>query len=117
MKIKLKKDDLVEVIAGNDRAKKSKGQAPRRGRILAVNTEKNTVVVEGVNLRKFHEKVRQTKDGATGGLVEREAPIHISKVMLVDPSTDKPARVGTKVVDGKRVRVTKGRNASGNVVA
>ncbi len=109
MKIKLKKDDLVQVISGNS--------AKNRGRILAVDTEKQTVVVEGVNLRKFHEKVRQTKDGATGGIVEREAPIHISNVMLIDPQTDKPVRVGTKVVDGKRVRVTKGRNASGSVVS
>lgn len=109
MKIKLKKDDLVQVISGNS--------AKTRGRILAVDTEKQTVVVEGVNLRKFHEKVRQTKDGANGGIVEREAPIHISNVMLIDPQTDKPVRVGTKVVDGKRVRVTKGRNASGSVVS
>jgi large subunit ribosomal protein L24 len=114
MSLKIKKDDLVQVIAGNDAAKS--GSAPRRGRVIAVDTVKQTVVVEGVNLRKHHEKVRQGKDGVSGGLTEREAPIHISNVMVVDPQTDKPVRVGIKVQDGKRVRVTKGKNASGTVL-
>ncbi|MCC5877908.1 MAG: 50S ribosomal protein L24 [Candidatus Sumerlaeia bacterium] len=113
MKNKLRKDDLVEVTSGNDRAQKSKGQAPTRGRILEVLREKDMVIVEGVNLRTYHEKVRQTKEGRSGGIDQREAPIHISNVAIVDPKTDKPVRVGSKVVDGRRVRVTVGRNASG----
>lgn len=116
MKNKLRKDDLVEVISGNDRAKKSKGQPPTRGRILEVLPDKKMVLVEGVNLRTFHEKVRQDKSGRSGGIDTREAPINISNVAIVDPQTDKPVRVGSKVVDGRRVRVTVGRNASGSVL-
>lgn len=116
MGIKLRKDDLVEVIAGNQRAKKSKGQAPVRGRILSIDKKKNTVVVEGVNFRTYHEKVRQTQEGRSGGLAERETSIHISNVALVDAKTDRPVRVGTKIENGERKRVTKGKNASGNVI-
>jgi large subunit ribosomal protein L24 len=114
MKSKLRKDDLVEVIAGNSRSTASK---QTRGRVLQVDAVAGTVVVEGVNLRKFHEKVRQGKDGMSGGIIEREAPIAISNVMLVDPSTDKAVRVGAKVEGGKRSRVTKGKNASGSVLS
>lgn len=116
MKVKIRRDDLVEVISGNDRAKKSMGQAPTRGRVLEVIRDKNLVIVEGVNLRTFHEKVQQTKEGRTGGIETREAPISISNVAIVDPQTDKPVRVGIKEVDGRRVRVTRGRNASGAVL-
>lgn len=108
MGMKLKKDDMVVVLSGNDRGK--------RGRILEVDREGCRVIVEGVNFRKHHEKVRQTKAGQTGGIEEREAPIHASNVAVVDPKTNHPVRLGTKVVDGKRVRVTKGRRASGTVL-
>ena len=105
---KLRKDDLVEVISGNDKGK--------RGRILQVLTDDGRVLVEGVNLRKHHEKVRQTKSGPQGGIEEREVPVHISNVALVDPKTNKPARVGFATVDGRKVRITRGRNASKSVV-
>jgi len=105
---KLRKDDLVEVISGNDKGK--------RGRILQVLRESDLVVVEGVNLRKHHEKVRQTKAGQTGGIEEREAPMHISNVAFVDPKTNKAARIGFATVEGRKVRVTRGRNASKSVV-
>ncbi|CAN5378181.1 50S ribosomal protein L24 [soil metagenome] len=117
MGIKLRKDDLVEVIRGNDRAKKSKGQSPVRGRVLSIDKKKGTVVVEGVNFRTRHEKVQQSQDGRSGGLVEREAPIHISNVAIVDAKADRPARIGTKIENGKRTRVTRGKKASGNAVS
>ena len=114
MSFKIRKDDLVEVISGNGRA--SKGREGLRGRVLSVDRQKGTVLVEGVNIRSFHEKVRQSKDGQTGGLTQREAPIAISRIALVDPKSNKPVRVGTKVENGVRKRVTKGKNASGNVI-
>lgn len=108
MSIKLKKDDLVEVISGNDRGK--------RGRILQVDREGGLVVVEGVNYRKHHERVRETKQGRTGGIEEREAPVHASNVMIVDPKTSKAVRVGYRIENGKKVRFTKGKNASGTAL-
>ena len=117
MKMKLKKDDLVEVISGDDKGRKSKGNPPKRGRVLQVDREKGLVLVEGVNYVTHHEKVGQTKDGRTGGIEQREGFIHASKVALVDPVSQKPVRVGTKTVDGKQVRVTKGKNASGTVLS
>lgn len=108
MKAKLRKDDLVEVITGNDRGK--------RGRILEVYPQKALVLVEGVNLRKHHERVRQTKEGQSGGIDEREAPVHISNVMIVDPKSNAPARIGIRRENGERVRYTKGKNASGAVL-
>ena len=106
---KLRKDDMVLIIAGNDKGK--------RGRVLEVDKANGRVVVEGINYRKNYEKVRQTKAGNVGGIEEREAPVHISNVALVDPKTNKGARIGSKVKeDGTRVRVTKGRNASGTVI-
>ena len=108
MALKLKKDDLVEVISGNDKGK--------RGRVLAVDNVTEKVTVEGINLRTHHEKVRQTKAGNTGGREQREGAIHRSKVQVVDPKTSKPTRIGSKVENDKRVRVTRGRNASGSVV-
>lgn len=109
MKCKLKKDDMVEVISGNDRGK--------RGRIMEVYPAKGLVLVEGVNFRTFHEKVRQDKSGAQiGGREEREVPVQLSNVMIVDPKTNAPARLGIKEQDGKRVRYTRGKNASGSVI-
>jgi len=109
MKLKLKQDDLVEIVSGNEKGK--------QGRILHVDREKCRVVVEGANLRKFHEKVQKDREGGqTGGIEEREAPLHISNVALVDPETKKPVRLGIKEVDGKRVRYTRGKNASGTTL-
>ncbi len=107
-KCKLRKDDLVEVISGNDRGK--------RGRILEVYPRRDQVLVEGVNYHTHHERVRQDKGGQSGGIEEREAPLHISNVMIVDPKTNQAARIGVKEEEGVRVRFTKGRNASGAVL-
>ncbi len=96
-KMKIRKNDQVEVISGKDRG--------TRGRVLRVERPNSMVLVEGVNLIKRHTRANPQKN-VQGGIVEREAAIHVSNVMLVDPDTDKPTRVGSKVLeDGSRVRV------------
>ena len=93
---RLKKDDLVVVISG-----RSKGET---GRILKVDAEQGRVIVEGVNLVKKHQK--PTPQNPSGGILEVEAPVHISNVMLQDPKNESPtrARMGTDK-DGKKVRI------------
>lgn len=93
----IRKNDQVAVRAGKDRGK--------QGRVLTVLADKNRVVVEGVNIIKRHTKPNPTKN-IKGGIVEREASIHASNVMLVDPETGKPTRIGhTTLADGRRVRI------------
>jgi large subunit ribosomal protein L24 len=93
----IKKGDLVQVITGKDKGVK--------GKVIAVIPESDRVIVEGVNRIKKHTKVGQTTRGArTGGIVTQEAPVHVSNVMLVDPSDDRPTRVGFR-----REEVTKNR--------
>ena len=98
---KIKKDDMVKIIAGKDKDK--------TGKVLSVDTKKNEVVVEGCNMVTKHTKPSQTNQN--GGIVHQEAPIDISNVMLfVD---GKATRVGFEVKDGKKVRVAK---ATGKVI-
>ncbi|HUE88948.1 MAG TPA: 50S ribosomal protein L24 [Vicinamibacterales bacterium] len=95
----VRKNDTVVVRTGKDRGK--------RGRVLRVLAEKNRVVVEGVNLIKRHTRPNPQKN-IKGGIVEREAPIHASNVMLLDPDTNEPTRVGIKTLpDGRRVRIAR----------
>jgi large subunit ribosomal protein L24 len=97
VKIRLRKDDLVEVIAGKD--------AGKRGKILQVIPEKSRVLVQGVSFVKRHTKPNPQKN-IKGGIAEREAPIHVSNVMIVSPDDDKPTRIGSKTLaDGRKVRV------------
>ncbi len=109
-KIRIKKGDTVQVITGS---KENKGKT---GKVIAVYVDTQRVLVEGVNRIKKHTKVGQSARGTrTGGIVTTEAPIHISNVMLVDPETKKPTRVGirTETVERNghdktvRVRVAK----------
>ncbi|MCL1632400.1 50S ribosomal protein L24 [Sporolactobacillus sp. CPB3-1] len=93
----VKKGDKVQVITGKDKGK--------QGVILAAFPAKERVIVEGVNIVKKHSKPSQA--APQGGILEKEAPIHVSNVMLLDPKTNEPTRVGHKIVDGKRVRVSK----------
>jgi large subunit ribosomal protein L24 len=94
-KRKIRKDDEVIVLTGRDKGK--------RGSVLRVVTKTNRVLVEGVNVAKRHVKPTQTDP--QGGIVEREAPIHISNVALIDPESDRPTRVGYKTLeDGRKVR-------------
>ena len=111
---KIKKGDLVQVITG---AKAERGgDRGKQGKVLKVYTETNRVLVEGVNRVTKHTKAGQTDRGTnTGGIEIVEAPIHISNVAVVDPSTKKPTRVGYRIEtverDGRerqvRVRVAK----------
>jgi large subunit ribosomal protein L24 len=100
---RIRRDDTVRVIAGKDRG--------RTGRVKSVDPKKDRVYVEGVNIVKRHIKPRTLRDTQRaqelGGIVEMEGPIHISNVMLVDPSSGEPSRVGVKRDGGKRVRVAK----------
>ena len=103
-KARVRKGDKVKVIAG-----KSSGHV---GNVLRTDPEKSKVWVEGANIQKRHEKPRAMRDvqrgGQTGGIIEAEGPIHISNVMLVDPSSNQPTRVGLRRDDeGRRVRVAK----------
>ena len=93
----VRKNDTVVVIAGRDRGK--------RGRVLRVVPDRGRVIVEGVNFIKRHTRANPQKN-IKGGIVEREAPIHASNVMLLDPEENKPTRVGHKTLpDGRRVRI------------
>ena len=94
----VRKGDTVVVVAGKERGKK--------GKVLRVIPEKGRVVVERVNMIKKHQ--RPTQKVRQGGIIEREGSIHLSNVMLVDPGSDKPTRVGMKALsDGKKVRVAR----------
>ena len=96
--MKIKKGDLVQVISGKDRG--------RQGKILSIIKDKDRVVVEKINLIKKHKKATGNQKDS-GGIIEFEAPIHISNVMVVDSKTNRPTRIGYKVVKGKKVRVSK----------
>ncbi|MDR0555669.1 MAG: 50S ribosomal protein L24 [Holosporaceae bacterium] len=92
----IKKGDMVQVIAGKNRG--------IRGEILSVERDRRRVVVKGVNVLARHRKPSM-KD--PGGIVKAERSIHASNVMLIDSTDDKPTRVGMKIVEGKKVRVSK----------
>ncbi len=92
---KIKKDDQVRVIAGKDLGKE--------GKVISVNPKNDTVLVEGVNMISKHEK--PSARNQNGGIVNKEAPIHISNVMYLHKG--KPTRVGFRIEDGKKVRFAK----------
>jgi large subunit ribosomal protein L24 len=101
---KIRKDDNVIVIAGKDRGK--------TGRVLRVDPKKQKVFVEGLNIVKRHMRPQQVRDAQraeqVGGVIEKEGPIHVSNVALLDPKENKPTRVGTELdEDGTRRRVAK----------
>lgn len=94
----VRRGDTVIVVAGKERGK--------RGRVLRVIPEKSRVVVERINMIKKHQ--RPTQNLRQGGIIEREGPIHLSNVMLVDPQSGKPTRIGMRALnDGKKVRVAR----------
>ena len=100
-RMRVKKGDTVQVIAGKDKG--------LQGKVIAAYPDRQRVLVEGVNRIKRHTKSDPNNNRvATGGIVTQEAAIHVSNVMLVDPDTKKPTRVGyRKDEDGKNVRVAK----------
>lgn len=97
MKFKMKKGDLVEVIAGKDKGK--------QGKVLGLLSEKQRVLVEGVNRVKRHTKPSQK--APQGGIIEKEAAVHVSNVMLVDPKTGKGGRIKITIKGDKKTRVFK----------
>jgi large subunit ribosomal protein L24 len=97
--MKIKKGDNVEVISGKD--------AGKRGRVLRVDRDRERIVVEGVAMIKRHTRPNPQKK-VQGGIVEREAAIHVSNVMVISPDSGRPTRVGYKILDdGRKVRVSK----------
>lgn len=102
MAAKIKKGDKVVVLAGKDRG--------AEGEVIQVMPQEDRVVVRGVNLVKKHQKQTQSQQG---GIITREASLHISNVALSDPETGKATRVGFKMQDDKKVRFAK---ASGEVI-
>jgi large subunit ribosomal protein L24 len=104
MAARIRKGDTVTVISGAEKGK--------RGEVLRVLPKAERALVQGVNMAKRHTKPRGM--GQPGGIVEQEAGIHLSNLKLIDSKTDKPTRVGFRVLeDGRKVRVAK---ASGNVI-
>jgi large subunit ribosomal protein L24 len=103
MAAKIRRDDEVVVISGKDRGK--------TGKVLRVDPGKSRVYVEGLNIVKRHQRPSQvqgsTRPDAAGGVIEKEGPIHISNVMLIDPKDKKPTRVGVSREGGVRNRVTR----------
>jgi large subunit ribosomal protein L24 len=103
MAVKIRRDDTVRIIAGKDRG--------RTGRVLRVDPRAQTVYVEGANIVKRHMRPRTLRDTQRaqeiGGIVEKEGPIHVSNVMLIDPESGEPTRVGVKREGDRRVRVAK----------
>src|ERR671931_455012 len=108
MALKVRKGDTVQVISGKDSGK--------TGRVLRVEPKKNRLYVEGLNVVKRHQRPRSLKDtqrgGKVGGVIEKEGPIHVSNVMIVDPRDNKPTRIRIeRAADGGRERITKRSNA------
>ncbi len=98
MAAKIKKGDRVQVLAGRDKGK--------RGEVIAVMPKEDRALVQGVNMVKRHQKPQGLNQ--PGGILEKEAPIHLSNLALIDPTSDKPTRVGFTVLeDGRKVRVAR----------
>lgn len=96
-KLKIKTGDTVKITAGDHKG--------TEGKIRSVNVEKNKAIVEGANMVSKHEK--PSAKNPQGGIVKKEAPIHISNLSLVDSKTGETTRVGYEIKDGKKVRVSK----------
>jgi large subunit ribosomal protein L24 len=103
MAARIKGGDEVIVVGGKDRGKK--------GKVLRVEPGKNRVYVEGLNMIKRHQRPQQVagtqRAEQVGGVIEKEGPIHISNVMLIDPKDGKPTRLGIEIVDGQRYRIAR----------
>ncbi len=99
-KLKVKSGDLVKVIAGNHKGEE--------GKIVRIFADKNTAIVEGVNMISKHTK--PSAQNPQGGIVKKEAPIHISNISLVDPKTKEATKVGYRTEGDKKVRFSKKSN-------
>lgn len=107
--MKIRKNDNVMVIAGNDKG--------RTGKVLKVFPKELRVIVEGINLRKRHTKPSQKNP--QGGIQQKEAPIHVSNVMILDPKSNEPTRIGAKIIldekTGKK-KIARISKASGEMI-
>jgi large subunit ribosomal protein L24 len=104
----IKKDDLVEVIAGDDRG--------AQGKVLQVLRDKNRLVVEGVN--RVYKHLRKTQQNPRGGRLSKEMPIDVSNVLLVDPATGRGARTGSRILpDGSKERFFKKSGAGAGLIS
>ena len=100
--MRIRTDDTVLVTSGKDKGK--------TGKVLRTEPTRRRVYVEGLNIVKKHSRPRSVKDtqrGDSGGIIDQEGPIHVSNVMLVDPTDNKPTRIGVRTTDGKRQRFAK----------
>ena len=101
--MKVRKDDMVKVISGKDRGK--------TGRVLRTEPARGRVYVEGIAIQKRHQRPTSLRDAQRaqeiGGVIEVEGPVHVSNVMLLDPKSGDPTRVGIKREGGRRVRISK----------
>ncbi len=98
VKLHIKKGDMVQVMAGDNRGK--------QGKVLKVEVEKQRAIVEGVNICK--KATKPNAQNPQGGIIEKEAPIHVSNLMVLDPKSGKPTKVGRKAdAKGKLVRYAK----------
>lgn len=96
-KLHIRKGDMVQVLAGD-----SKGQ---QGRVLSIITADKKAIVEGINMVSKHSK--PSAKNTQGGIVKKEAPVHISNLMLIEPGTGKPTKVGRRIEKGKLIRFSK----------
>ena len=96
-KLHIQKGDTVQVLAGSDKGK--------TGRVLSVLAKENRAIVEGINV--VSKSTKPNAKHPQGGIIKKEAPIHMSNINVVDPKTGKPTRVGFKFVEGKKVRYSK----------
>jgi len=99
MPARIRRDDEVIVTSGKDRGK--------TGRVLRVDRDKEKVFVEGLNIVKRHQRPTPGRPDAVAGVIEREGPIHMSNVMLLDPKDGRPTRVGIEVREGRRFRIAR----------
>lgn len=102
--MRIRTDDQVQVISGKEKGK--------QGKVIRTNPERQTVFVESLNMIKRHQRAQPSPDGRgqgkEGGIIEMEGPIHVSNVMLVDPTDNRPTRIGIRTTDdGKRQRFSK----------
>ena len=101
--MRIRSDDHVQVVGGKDSGK--------TGRVIRTDPKRRLVFVENLNIIKRHERPRSVKDaqrgGEVGGIVEKEGPIHVSNVVLLDPEDNKPTRTGIRREGGKRERYSK----------
>ena len=99
MPARIRRDDEVIVISGKDKGK--------TGRVMRVDPEAERVYIEGLNIVKRHQRPTPGRPDSVAGVIEREGPIHLSNVMLLDPKDRQPTRVGIEIHEGRRMRVAR----------